>query len=242
MRALSSADVLRIWESGARQHPLDRALTVLTVRGERRADLARLPIGERDRRLWEMREATFGSDVDALTACPACGGRIEFQFSVAELRTPCVEAVVSKHELHEGEWSIRFRLPESRDLAAIATYHDLSRAEEELAARCLVRAERNGSAVPHADVPHATWQAVERMMSELDPQAEVSFDLSCPACGHQWLAVIDIAHFLWTEVAALARRLLREVDLLARSYGWSEAEILRLNPARRQAYLELAGS
>ena len=105
-----------------------------------------------------------------------------------------------------------------------------------------MRAERNGSEAWSAEVPHAIWQAVQRKMSELDPQAEVHFELSCPSCGHQWLALFDIAHFLWTEVAALARRLLHEVSILARTYGWSEGEILRLSPARRRVYLELASS
>jgi hypothetical protein len=31
-----------------------------------------------------------------------------------------------------------------------------------------------------------------------------------------------------------------EVDALARAYGWREADILALSPARRAAYLELA--
>ena len=77
-------------------------------------DLASLCIGERDRRLWDLREVTFGPDVEALTQCPACGGRIEFQFSVPEVRAPRIEVAGPEHEFHEGEWAIRFRLPESR--------------------------------------------------------------------------------------------------------------------------------
>jgi len=242
MRALSSADILRVWEGGASQHPLDRALTLLTVTGERRTDLARLPIGERDRRLWELREATFGSAVEALTQCPACGGRIEFQFSVSDVRVPCCDARMAEPELIDEDWCIRFRLPGSRDLAAIATASGPSRAEAELAAQCLVSAGRNGSESSTAEVPHDVWEAMQRKMSELDPQAEVSFALSCPICRHEWHALFDIAEFLWTEITTFARRLLREVDLLARAYGWSEREILTLSPARRQGYLELASA
>ena len=36
---------------------------------------------------------------------------------------------------------------------------------------------------------------------------------------------------------ARARRLLREVDVLARAYGWTEPEVLALDDARRAAYL-----
>jgi hypothetical protein len=79
-------------------------------------------------------------------------------------------------------------------------------------------------------------------MAASDPVAEVLLDLRCPLCAHSWQALFDIASFLWMEISAHARRLLREVDALARAYGWGEAEILGLSATRRQAYLELIGS
>jgi hypothetical protein len=45
---------------------------------------------------------------------------------------------------------------------------------------------------------------------------------------------------VWTELRAHARRLLREVDVLARAYGWTEPDVLALDERRRAAYLELA--
>ena len=76
-------------------------------------------------------------------------------------------------------------------------------------------------------------------MSARDPQAEVLLDLTCPACGASWQTVFDIAAYFWAELTAEAKRLLREVDALARAYGWREVDILALSPGRRQAYLEL---
>ena len=61
----------------------------------------------------------------------------------------------------------------------------------------------------------------------------------CPGCGHDWQPVFDIARFLWQELHAWALHMLREVDTLAASYHWAEADILALSPRRRQAYLEL---
>jgi hypothetical protein len=242
MRALSSGDILRTWESGAHQHSLDRALILLTVTGESREELECLSIGERDRRLWALREATFGSAVEALTQCPACEGKLEFQFMIPDVLVPAAPASQPEYQLEQSGWSFRFRLPQSRDLAAIATANDPAGAEAELARRCLVSSETNGCRKGSREVPSAAWEAVQRKMFELDPQAEVRFDLMCPACNHRWQLLFDIAHFLWTEVDSLARRLLREVDLLARTYGWSEAAILDLKPARRHAYLELVRS
>jgi hypothetical protein len=54
-------------------------------------------------------------------------------------------------------------------------------------------------------------------------------------------ATLDPAEFLWAAAEAQARRLLLEVDALARAYGWREPDVLALPPARRRAYLELVG-
>ena len=94
-----------------------------------------------------------------------------------------------------------------------------------------------GQPVPASTLPTGVVEAVEARMSKLDPQGETILELRCAACGHQWRAALDIGRFFWQELAAEARRLLREVHLLASAYGWGEAEILALTPARRDAYL-----
>jgi hypothetical protein len=63
--------------------------------------------------------------------------------------------------------------------------------------------------------------------------------VTCPACGQRWTEVLDIASFFWRELNSFAKRLICEVDILARAYGWPEREILNLSPARRAMYLEL---
>ena len=76
-------------------------------------------------------------------------------------------------------------------------------------------------------------------MALVDPQADVQLALSCPACGQQWRATFDVVSFLWDELDAWARRLLREVHTLASAYHWREADILAMSRWRRQYYLDL---
>jgi hypothetical protein len=71
-------------------------------------------------------------------------------------------------------------------------------------------------------------------------QAEIRIALTCPDCGYRWNELFDIVSFFWTEIDAWARRLLREVHVLASAYGWNEHDILSLSPVRRQIYLALA--
>ena len=108
-----------------------------------------------------------------------------------------------------------------------------------LADRCILEATWGGVEATADDLPDDLLAALAAEMSARDPQAEVLLDLTCPACGARWQTVFDIAAYFWAELTAEAKRLLREVDALARAYGWCEADILALSPRRRQAYLEL---
>ena len=82
--------------------------------------------------------------------------------------------------------------------------------------------------------------ALAARLSELDPLAEILIDLRCAACGHAWQTVFDIANFFWNEIHLRSRRLLQEVDLLARIYGWTESEILGMTDQRRDLYVGMA--
>jgi hypothetical protein len=240
VRPLSATDMLTIWEVAREQHPLDRALTVLAAAlpSRTRSDLAVLGIGERDRLLLDLRERTIGPNLDGVATCGTCGARIEFQFKVAQVRLPFAPAGhVFAIDSGSGQWCVR--MPNSTDLAAVVGAPNRQSAIRSLAARCVT----TGCALGQAD--QATESALDLLgsrMNELDPQADVHLDLSCPACGHSWQALLDIAGFFWMELAAGARHLLSEVHALARAYGWSEADILALSPARRQTYLELIGA
>ncbi|MCA8929894.1 MAG: hypothetical protein KDC18_17680, partial [Alphaproteobacteria bacterium] len=82
--------------------------------------------------------------------------------------------------------------------------------------------------------------AVAAAVESLDPLAAIVFALTCPECGTAFETPFDPPAFVWQELAAVASRLLWEVDQLARAYGWPEADILALSPLRRRAYLEIA--
>jgi hypothetical protein len=46
--------------------------------------------------------------------------------------------------------------------------------------------------------------------------------------------------FFWNEIHVRGRRLLQEIDLLARTYGWTEGEILGMTDHRRRLYVGMA--
>lgn len=242
MRPLSARDVLYIWELGQHQHPLDRALTLLEVAlpDHTRADLANLSIGQRDALLLALREMTLGDTLESFAECPQCHEPLEFTLSTRDLRVMAPDRVLpSDYTLTTEEIALRFRLPTSRDLAAIATCNDLATAQQQLTERCIHQAQWQGADIaPHA-LPVAVLHQLAEQMAQHDPQAETLLDLTCPACHHAWQVLFDIVVFFWSELTTQAKRLMREVHCLARAYGWREADILALSEVRRQYYLDL---
>ena len=233
MQPLAARKILALWEAGRPQHALDRALTILAAAspGASRDALADLSIGERDARLLQLRTLVLGPRAEGFAECPRCAERVEFPLDTAAFAQP-KELTETVHEIEVNGKAVRFRLPTSRDLAEAVAALDSSLALRALVERCAGK----------ADLPNETLEAISRAMLAADPQAEIVLNFTCPSCGHRWELLFDIAEFFWAEIAAQAQRLLREIDLLARAYGWTEHEILDLPAQRRQTYLELVAA
>jgi len=227
MHALSATELLSVWESGSSQIPLRRALAMIAAAcPEVSSDsLASLTIGQRDARLLALREAMFGAQLTGITDCPECGEKIELTFNCSDIRQHGEIEPAAELAVQSNGREVRFRLPTSADLLAVNS-------SEQLLERCLL--DRGN------DLTKDLFLAVVEKMSSADPMADIHLALNCPSCAHKWEAAFDIVAFLWREISAAARRLLREVHTLASAYGWAEPEILSLSPARRRVYLEMA--
>ena len=241
MRALTAPELMGAWEAGHPHAGPGRALALLCAAFPDVAPehLARLPVGARDALLLTVREGTFGPRVVGLVSCPTCGERVELGFEVADLRaTPDAPPPEALDVAHAG-YAVRFRLPDSRDLASLLGL-DAGRARQRLLGRCVLEVSREGEAVSVAELPGDVVLAVADAMEKADPQARVELVTACPGCRHSWQPAFDIGEFFWREVETWAQRTLHEVNVLARAYGWSEERILAMSPWKRQRYLEMA--
>lgn len=227
----------RIWEEAARQSPCGRALTMLRLAtpDASAAELATLPIGERDRRLLAIREALAGSHIEAAASCPACGERVEMSFTAAELREHAPKAASSCVSVEKSGYRVDVRLPTTADLIEVTSAASPGKAAQMLLERCIVHQ------TPPGPLPPEVINAVGESVANADPMADIRVSSRCPACAHTWELPFDITSFLWQEVDDRARRLLREVHVLARHYGWSESAILEMSDFRRRCYLEMLG-
>lgn len=241
MRPLTPEQILSIWEAGHDRLPAGRAELLLAEACPEASEtaLAALPVGRRDSLLLTLRQWAFGSAMFGLTQCPACGNRIELNFSVSDVQIGDEPPEGELNVEHSG-YDIRFRLPIGADMAAIHGTTDMAVARRLLLERCLLGARRNGKAHSLKRLPKRALEAVVRRMGEIDRQADMHTTVNCPACEHDWRAMFDIVSFFWTEIERWIYRLLHEVHVLASAYSWSESDILALSPWRRRFYLGMA--
>ena len=221
--------LLDLWERGASRHPLDRALLLASstdsaVTMERLADE---PLAVRDQRLVRALLTNFGPEIAAWIDCPTCGTRLEFALDARTL----LDSAGADDVTIDG---VRVRRPSSRDLAAALAEPDEAARARRLAERCV----EAGDAV----VSTALMARAEEALAAADSAGDPQLDFTCDACGETWQDPFDVAGYLWRQVETRARHLLGDVDVLARVYGWTEADVLALSDARRAAYVEMAGA
>ncbi len=248
MQTPTAQELLEVWERALAEPVAVRALELvaLVTRDAPREALLDMRVGERDRRLINLRSALFGSVFSSLARCPACGEACELSFDASQITLPMPE-MAAPLEVVVNSIRTRFRAPTSGDCVAVSRLTNPERARRTLLERCVLSHENTvqDGALETEEIrvlDGVLETAIAQAMAQADPQALIELTLSCPACAHGWGAIFDIASYLWRELDAWARRTLREVHKLARAYGWSESQVLALSPTRRRLYLELVNA
>lgn len=243
IHSITAPVIMHIWENGLKEHPLERAVTMLAAAlpEATRNDLLNLSVGQRDTYLMLLREYTFGNSFTGFAECPHCQEQVEFTFDAELIRVGAapVEQIRREQQYAVADYEIQAHLPTHEDMLALRTCRSVSEARALLLQRCIVSAVHDGNELALTELPETIIATLGERMIEQDPQMDVHLHLSCPACEHHWAVMFDIGIFVWVEICTYATRLLREVDTLAKVYGWHEADILAMSAIRRQAYLEM---
>ena len=239
MRQLSSQDVYRIIEWGDDKHPVDRAIVLLQAAAPHlsRDELIRLPLGRRDALLLQLRAGTFGDTFEFLVRCPKCTAAFEFSVTMQQILLTPPDAGLGG-VIEEDGFQLRYRLPNSGDLAAVLNFADPVIARQALLGRCMI-ARQDGAAVPLSAVPEQMIGAASTAIAEQDPQSDIVFKNTCRECGYVWRSTLDIIEYFWAELDAYALRLQDDVHRIAQAYGWTEDVIIAMPVQRRKRYLEL---
>lgn len=229
IREAAAARLIDAWDMGLAQHPVDRALTIAGCFTDLdRSALAALSIGERDALLLEIRRLVAGDRLSGICRCETCGEGNEFELDAAALPRPDTPADRVVNATVGGR-CLRARLPNSFDLAAVVDAPDEDEATRIIVKRCLL---------DDAPIDDELVGAIDRAMEASEGVAAVAVNFACSACGATNRAPLDIASFLWIELAEHIARVVEDVDILASAYGWSEADILAMSERRRALYVE----
>jgi hypothetical protein len=226
MTALSPGLLLETWARARHGAPAERAAALLEA-AHPTEGLEALPVGVRDRILLGLFEENFGSKLNGTGTCDACGTMVELGIDVQLLTA---HPIVEEAPVVEIEGApATLRPPTVADVLAAADSAAPSRC---LAARCLGRTDE-------ATLDDDDVRRIGEALLAADPLLDPEIGVVCPECGASQAFGLDVAGFLWERVEARAERLMGEVHLLARAYGWSEREILALPAARRAVYLSM---
>jgi hypothetical protein len=240
------ARLLAAWEAGAGAPELARGCAVLAAAGLADAvTVLDLPLGLVGYLGLRCHLTSFGSQIDALAVCQACGATLDVALSLTEL-LPSPETVPAQdgpgdpapaRTLRLAGGVVTVRSPAVRDLLAAAADADPRGA---LVRRC---AQGPGSApVEVAGLGPDELALVDEALEDLSGLGLITVRAACPDCGEPVAALLDPAALLWQQVQRAAPVLLHDVATLAAAFGWSEREILALPAVRRRAYLQLAAS
>lgn len=206
---------------------VDRLLVEAPGAAVRPGEARGLCAADRDRILAAIYVRELGARIQATPACPACGKTFDVDFHLDELigtLAPSYEGVArvgdGKFVLEDGTC---FRLPSGEDEL-------VSSAAPDPAAALLERCVEHG---------RIGIERLGELLERLAPVIDVAIDATCAECGHEHQVRFDVQSFLLGRL--LAERALRasEVHRIARSYGWSLAEILSMPRSRRRSYVDL---
>jgi hypothetical protein len=244
MRPLSIQEMIGVWEKGELRSPVDRALLLLQAGEpeESLSELAKLHVGERDRRLLQLREKTFGSRFSCSADCLWCSEDLHFEFETRQIVQPSIAEQTNSFSGTADQVAVTFRLPNSEDLVDAMGAASPEERRLRILERCLLSVQKDGGELRVADLSESSIEKICDLMSHSDPQAETRFGVQCLSCGKSWQTTLDVTAFFWKEVSVRARRALSEVHLLASTYGWSEREILNMSSVRRGFYLQMVNA
>src|SRR5260370_11389559 len=232
MGALAGQQLLTAWEHSRTLPEQEAALSLLALAwpGRSTDELARLPLGERNALLLELRAALFGPRMEGFAICPQCGAELEL---TADPRALAQGLRSEPAEASEEIAGYCMRPVSALDLRAS------SHAASEEEARGILLTRSLGLEEHELAQLSESAAALAERFDRVNASAEIRVRLECAVCRNRPVLDLDVPRFLLREVAAAARRLLADIHELASAYGWSEEAIASMSAARRAASLEV---
>lgn len=211
-------------------------VTALLARASGTADTAfwwSQAVGLRTQALLDVLAATERRASIGLTAvCSAAGCAQTFEFELPLRGLPRADTQDGTITVQLGpQRRARLRLPCGDDLRR---WHAAQPASRSDAVRTMCE-----SLLLEGELDGDDEAAVAAAIAAHDPLVDFTVACACPVCDTPAEVAIDLEGLALRRLGRVQRDLLREIHVLASHYGWREAEVLALPPARRAQYRAL---
>jgi hypothetical protein len=194
---------------------------------------ADLVASDRDRLLAAVYESAFGDRIESTLICAQCSQPFDLDFSLRKV----IDAVERKTAagdltaLGDGNFETkdgkRFRLPTGHDELELAGFRSEA-VQALLLRRCAESSEWSEES-----------EAFEEFLESVAPLLDLELVAPCAECHHVHTVQFDIQTYVLGAIISERRRLLLEINRLARTYSWSLEEILSLRRRDRRQFVEL---
>lgn len=218
---------------------VSRQLSLLISRiGEYEADfgmISALSVADRTYALARIGVAHGHSQYWRGVSCGSCDEYFDISIDLSTISAADAPETFPEIRIDSSLGPLILRAPTGADQSIISIIETDDAACMELLARCL-RRESGGD----VDLQRLTAGDIERIETAFDALAlgvPLMATAVCPNCGGENSAPFEAGQWLPQFTGAL----LDQVHEIARSYHWSEAEILGLSRERRRSYLQRLG-
>lgn len=234
LRELTGRDEYQVSETNTAQ-ALDLLSSLLEKKSKTGPDPVQavdLIAADRDRLLAAVYRRAFGDRIESTLTCARCDQPFDLFFSLNRLLASLDEPGSSDCKtLGDGKFEtasgVRFRLPTGMDELAAAGLAP-EEVESLLLSRCL-----EGGEWPEGRT------AFEELVEKVAPLLDLELLAPCAECNHIHTIQFDIQSYVLGAIVAERRRLLAEINRIARTYSWSLDEILSLTRSDRRKFVEI---
>jgi hypothetical protein len=191
--------------------------------------LWRWTVSKRTQGLLSVAAATGGTERRRIVRCPSpeCRETLELDLDL-EIFRQSGEETSFEFQVKEGP-GFQVRLPTGSDQLKYLTRHE---------AGALVILGDLVQSTEGVSFDKAWISELEEDLERHDPLTAAALIVHCPYCGSDNSVEFDLEEYVLRELERAQQRLLDQVHRIARSYHWTEREILELPASRRQYYLE----
>ena len=196
---------------------------------------------DRDRMLATVYMRIYGERIESTVSCVQCHENFDLDFSLPyllESLNPENNATAEVNARQDGIYGfsdgLEFRLPTGEDEIAVMGLSQ-EEGEQELLTRCIQNS-------PEGVNNQNRVQEIQAVMEAIAPLIDLELDAQCPECGQEQQVHFDLQHYLLSALSGERTQLMREIHVLASTYGWSLADILNLPRSQRRSLASLVSA